>query len=114
MTFRASTLKRWTGFRITKTKPLPPSLRAGYVIVHANARDAHLGGRGSSLGESIYTTGDPPVVVFNRLVTRLRMHRFYSMSAPTHSNDVAALTDTIRVERCGKETSLEAVMLPNQ
>lgn len=95
----------------SNTESPPASLRAGNVIIHANARQVHLGGRGPNLGETIYGTTDAPVVVFDRLVTVLRVHRFYSMSSPSQSDNPKALTYTITVERCGHETTLSAVRL---
>lgn len=92
----------------------PASLRAGYVTVHANARQVGLGAHGPDLGETIYRTTDSPALVFNRLVTVLRAHRFYSMSSPSQSDDPKALTYTITVERCGHETTLLAVRLRSE
>lgn len=102
----------WT--RGSKAEGAPASLRAGNVIVHANASEVHLGGRGPSLGESIYTTTDRPAVVFDRLVAVLRTHHFYFMSPPSQSSDPNALTYTITVERCGRETTLSAVRLQSE
>lgn len=98
----------------SKAEGAPTSLRAGNVIVHANARDVHLGGRGPSLGESIYRTTDRPVDVFDRLVAVLRTHHFYAMYPPSQSADPNALTYTITVERCGRETTLSAVRLQSE
>ena len=98
----------------SKAEGAPTSLRAGNVIVHASPWKVHLGGRGPSLGESIYRTTDRPVVVFDRLVSVLRTHHFYSMSLPSQSADPSALTYTITVERCGHETTLSAARLQSQ
>ncbi len=92
----------------------PPSLKAGNVIVHAGLANAHLGGNGPYLAETIYTTSDPPIVVLNRLVMVLRLHHFYEMSPPSQSTDpMHALSYEIRVERCGVTKSLGAVIGPS-
>lgn len=96
------------------TEGAPASLRAGNVIVHADATEVHLGGKGPNLGETIYRTTDPSIVVFDRLVTVLREHHFYSMSSPSQNADSTALTYTITVERCGRETTLSAVRLKSE